>query len=224
MTKKSLRWRGESDDIEDIIKLIETSYEIEFETTDFKNVETFGEFVDKIISKIKLQDTDESTYQQGFYKLRESIKKVNEERDLLIELNTKLRDLFPKRDRRRQILKIEKTLNIKLNAFRPAYFVSVINVVFFLLVAFLFFIDWKLGSFGLIISMSGFWIANKRAGVFIDNTLGELTERMIIYNYVKSRQNPMTVNKKEIEDKVKKLIIDNWGFKETDIGRETVIM
>jgi hypothetical protein len=224
MTKKSLLWRRETDNIEDILKFIETSYGIEFRTNELKNIETFGELTDRIISKIKLQDIDDNTDQQGFYKLKGSIEKIRGEKNLPIQLNTKLTNIFPRKNRCKEILEIEKMLEIRLKPFRPTHFETAINLTFFLIVAFCFMFDWKIGLVGLAISLIGSWTVDKKAKIFIDMTFGELLERMIIYNYIKSRQNPLTVNKKEIEGKLKRLFVDNWALKDGDIGRETIIM
>lgn len=224
MAKKSLRWRGEDRDIEDILKFVESSYELEFGRRDFKNVETFGEFSDKVISKIKLIDVDDSTDLQGSHKLNEAIEKIKGVRGIVLEPSTKLTDIFPRKGRRKDISKIEKTLSVNLRAFKTSKFVNAALLVFFLIIAFAFMIDWKIGLIGLILLMISSWIANKTTNIFVDKTLGELTERMIIYNYIKSRQNPLTVNKKEIEEKIRRLFIDNWNLKVDDIGRETVIV
>ena len=223
MSKKSLRWRGEDDNIDDIVKFVETSYELEFGRFDFKDVGTFGEFCDKVLSRIKLQDSDDSTNGQASLKLKESIKKVRGIKNLQVESNTELTEIFPRKSRRREILDIEKMLDVKLNAFELTRFALVANLIFALIVGFLFFIDWKYGLVGLIILIIIFWTFEKTTTNFKDKTFGELAERMTLYNYVKSRQDPTTINRKEIEDKIKKLFIENWNLKEGDIERETLI-
>jgi hypothetical protein len=223
MSKKSLRWRGEDDNIDNILKFIETSYDLEFSRYDFKDVETFGELCDKILSKIKLQDTDGDTNRQAFLKLKESIEKIRSVEKLQIDSNTELTEIFPRKNRRGEILEIEKMLGVKLKAFQPTRFASATNLIFVLIAGFLFFIDWKFGLAGLILLVTSSWTIEKTTKHFKDKTFGELAERMTLYNYVKSRQNPTTVNRKEIEDKIKKLFIENWGLKEGDIERGTLI-
>jgi len=211
----------DSDDIEDALKLIEISYEIEFGKYDFQNVKTFGELTDKIISKIKLKETTDNTDEQGFYKLKESVGKIRNNENLEIESDTKLTDIFPRTNRRKDILKVEKMLDIKLKAFESTRFSLIINLILFFISSFIFFIDWKLGIVAVVFSFISFWTVDKTTKKFKDKTFGELTERMTLYNYIKSRQNQTTVNKSEIENKIKKLFADYLGYKDNDITRET---
>jgi len=223
MSKKSLRWRGDDDNIDDILKFVETSYDLEFGRYDFKDVGTFGEFCDKVLSKIRRQHIDDNTNKQAFQKLKESIEKIRNVKNLQIESKTELTEIFPRKSRRKEILEIEKMLDVKLKAFQPTQFASAMNFIFLLIVSFLFFIDWKFGLVGLTFLIISSWTVDKTTKKFKDKTFGELIERMTLYNYIKSRQNPTTVNMEEIEGKIKKLFIENWGLKENDIERETLL-
>ena len=205
---------------------METSFGIQFseyEKCEFKKVQTFGEFYKKVISKISLADVDDNTSEQGFQKLLDSIQKIRNTEIRGIELNTKLINIFPKKSRREEIQKIERALDVKLRAFRPTHFSSVASLILFLIAAFLFWVDWKIGIVAIVLSFGTFLAIEKSSKVFKDNTIGELVERMTLYNYIKSRQDQTTVNKREIENKLKKLFAQNWGFQEKDIGNDTLI-
>ena len=109
------------DDIEDVLKLVEKSYNLRFETTELTHIRTFGELSDHIVSKIKLDNRDDCTDQQAFYKFRDAISSTNGRNKSTIEPNMLLTDLFPRRTRRKKIRKIEGELGLHLGALRPHY-------------------------------------------------------------------------------------------------------
>jgi hypothetical protein len=51
----------DTESIEDVLKIIEKSYNIKFETNELGYIRTFGELTDHIISKIKLPDNNDCT-------------------------------------------------------------------------------------------------------------------------------------------------------------------
>jgi hypothetical protein len=61
------------EDIEDVLRLVEKSYNLKFESNELAHIRTFGELSDHIVSKINLDYRDDCTDQQAFYKLRNAI-------------------------------------------------------------------------------------------------------------------------------------------------------
>jgi len=108
------------DDIEDVLKLVEKSYNLRFETNELAHIRTFGELSDHIVSKNKLDNKDDCTDQQAFYKLRDAISSANGRDNSTIEPNMLLTDLFPRRTRRKEIRKIERELSLDLRVTIPA--------------------------------------------------------------------------------------------------------
>lgn len=175
------------DDIEDVLKLVEKSYNLRFETNELAHIRTFGELSDHIVSKIKLDNKDDCTDQQAFYKLRDAISSTNGRDKSTIEPNMLLSDLFPRRTRRKEIRKIERELSLDLRALRPHYVLTYsLIVVLVTSIAGLFF-NWQLGLVGFGFAVIGFWIAEKTANEFKDKTLRELIDRMTQLNYFMSR-------------------------------------
>ena len=63
----------DSEDLEDVLVMIEKSFDFKFETAELKDVETFGHLCDIITNKVQGNNIDDCTTQQAFYKLRDAI-------------------------------------------------------------------------------------------------------------------------------------------------------
>jgi hypothetical protein len=196
------------EDIEDVIKVIETSYDIKFEPNELGHLKTFGEMIDYIIGKIQLTDKEDCTSQQGFYKLRDAITKIRNLDRGEIAPGQKLMTLFPRQTRSSDLTEIEKELGFKLNGLRPRHFITITLVGLFLISTALFFVDWKYALSGILLAGILSWTSEKMGIEFKDKTIGELTERMTQRNYVQSRRNKKTINKREIEEKIKALFLE----------------
>jgi acyl carrier protein len=224
MDKQEKHLGSVPEDIEDVLKLIEKSYDIRFQENELGHIRTFGQLSDHIISKINLVDKNDCTDQQAFYKLRTAIEKIKTVDKSAINPRTRLTDLFPRHSRRREIKEIEKLLTFDLKALRPPHTVTNSLIILLLLSIVGLFIKWQFGVAGLVFSISGLWIAEKTGKEFKDKTLGELTARMTQLNYTKSRRQPGTMNTKDVKDKIEKLFVDNLGLEEKTIERDTVIL
>jgi acyl carrier protein len=215
---------SDPEDIEDVLKTIEESYAIEFRENELAHVRTFGELTDHILAKIELQHNDDCTDQQAFYKLRAVIADIGDQDADRISPTTKLSDLFPWRGRIRRIRKIEARLGVSLNALRPHHLVT--NALLLILiasVAFLF-VDYMYTLAGLMFSIMGFWLAAKTGKEFSYETLGEMADRMTQMNYVRSRREYGTMNRRELPGKIEKLFVERLGLEKGKINRDMVII
>ncbi|WP_083478237.1 hypothetical protein [Lacinutrix himadriensis] len=208
------------EDIEDLILKIENTFQIQFEQNEFENVRTYGDLCDKITKKIELQSVDDCTSQQAFYRLRNAINKFTESEKNEVIPKTKLIDLFPKKNRISKIREIEKELGFELSILSPTKFVNGI-ISLLMLVSFIgIFFSWKLGFLGIGISTFGFWIAQKSGNTFTIKTVGNLTDKIVRDNYLKSRRNSKTVNRKEIENVISDLFSDYLYLDKSKLTRE----
>ena len=210
------------EDIEDVLRLIEKSYDIKFEGNELEHVRTFGQLTDHILSKIKLENRMGCTDQQAFYKMRTAIGTIKN--DIRIEPNTPLKDIFPRRNRRKQISEIEGLLGLQLEALRPRRIITnclLMSVLFSIVVLF---IKWESGLVGLLFSMIAIWISEKNGTEFKDKTIGELIDRMTRLNYAKSRRQLGTMNFDEIHPKIERLFIEKLGLEGKQIGKDTLIV
>ncbi len=193
------------EDMEDFLVKVEKSFDIKFAHAELLNVTTFGELCDHVSNKIKLENSEDCTTQQAFYKLRQSISTV-----LSFNLNdlttkTLIVQILPRPNRISKVKELEKHLEFKLGILRPKHLISG-SLIFVLLASIIgLFFNWKIGISGLSISLIGLWLAYKFGKEVDPTTLRQIAEKMTRENYLKSRRNSKTFNKREVE-----IILTDW--------------
>lgn len=202
------------DDIRDLLVKVEKSFDIKFGDTELMQISTFGELCDHIASKIQLNNSDDCTSQQAFYKLRDTISTTLQIDNKTISTNYSLADLLPRQSRHSRTKKIEKELGFKLNILRPPHWVTGTLVVILLASLVGLFFNWQIGLLGLVVSIAGLWFANKIGNELDLQTVGQVAEKMKRENYLKSRRNPKTFNKKEIEK-----VLTDWFSNDLDVDK-----
>ena len=208
------------EDIEDLLVRVEDSFDIKFVDNELAHVQTFGEMCDHIKGKIYLENTDDCTTQQAFYKLRSAIATTLKLGRHELTVDTLLADLLPRRTRRLRTKKIEHELGFKLSLLRPPHFVTVFLALLFLASFIGIFFNWQLGLFGLGLFIGGLWLAGKNANELDQNTVGQLAEKMTRENYLKSRRNPGTFNENEIENILTEWFSNDLGINKTKLTRD----
>lgn len=210
----------DSEDIEDLLNKVEISFDIKFVGDELAHIKTFGQLCDHIAYKIQLINSDDCTSQQAFYKLREAIFSTLQIDNKIISTDFPLVNLLPRQSRRSRIKKLEKYLGFKLNILRPLHWLTGTSVILLFASIVGFFINWQIGLSGLVFSIAGFWFANK-IGIELDlQTIGQLAEKMTRENYLKSRRNPNTFNKKEIEKVLTEWFSNDLGLNKSELTRE----
>lgn len=200
------------DDISDLLFKIEKSFDIKFGDTELLHIMTFGELCDHIANKIQLNNSDNCTSQQAFYKLRNAISSTFDLDSKTISTNYSLKDFLPRKKRRLNVKSLEKQLGFELNILRPPHWVTwTLSMILFSGFV-LFFFNWKIGLLLILISNAGFWFANKIGNELELQTVGQVAAKMTRENYLKSRRNSKTFNKNEI-----KMILTDWFCNELDL-------
>lgn len=189
----------DSEDIEDLLVKVETSFDIKFVGNELVHITTFGQLCDHIANKIQLVNSDDCTSQQAFYKLRDAISSTLQIENKTISTDFLFADLLPRQSRRSRIREFEKHLGFKLNILRPPHWVTGTLVVSLLVSLVGLFFNWQIGLLGLVFSIAGLWFANKIGNELDLQTVGQVAKKMTRENYLKSRRNPKTFNKNEIE-------------------------
>ncbi|WP_237488026.1 acyl carrier protein, partial [Hufsiella arboris] len=202
------------DDISDLLVKVEKSFDIKFGNTELMHISTFGELCDHIANKIQLDNSDDCTTQQAFYKLRDTISSTLQIDNKTISTNSSLADLLPRQSRRASTKKLEKQLGFKLNILRPPHWVTGTLVIILLASLVGLFFNWQIGLSGLLFSIAGCWFANKIGNEFDLQTVGQVAEKMTRENYLKSRRNPKTFNKNEIEK-----VLTDWFSSDFDLDK-----
>lgn len=210
----------DTDDIDDVLLKVEQSFGFKFSENELSDVKTFGELCDIIINKVQGSNVDDCTTQQAFYKVRDAIAATLNINKSNITPDADLQQLFPKHTRRHNISAIEKELGIHTKILRPKSWVSGILILITTasLVGLFFF--WKIA---LPVLFTAF-IATKvsvKYGIELDlKTVGELAEKLAREHYKQLRRNSQTVNRKEIEFKVKELFVHDLYIDKTALSRE----
>jgi len=95
----------DSEDISDLLKEIQKSFNIKFEENELAYITNFGELCDHIINKLQLENSEDCTSQQAFYKLRNAISTELEIDKKEITRQQKLEKILQKKTRRSSLKK-----------------------------------------------------------------------------------------------------------------------
>jgi acyl carrier protein len=202
------------EDIEDLLVKVESSFNVKFVGDELVHITNFGELCNHIANKIQLDNVDDCTSQQAFYKLRDAISSTLQIDNKSISTDFSLAVLLPRKSRRPRTRKLEDHLGFKLNILRPPHWIT-LTLVILLLASFIgLFFNWQIGLLGLVFSIMGFWFANKIGNELDLQTVGQLAQKMTRENYLKSRRNPKTFNKNEIEN-----VLTDWFSNEFDLDK-----
>jgi hypothetical protein len=208
----------EIENIEDCIPIIEEMYKFKFEEGETQSVKNFDQFCDLIITKIDFENVESCTTQQAFYKLRNSLieEKISDKEK--IKLETKLTELFPRKNRIKLVKKVENNIGFKLNILFPPGFISYTLIILSALSFALLFINFKFGILGIAISVLGFYLCSWFGKELEIETLKELVEKITSENYLEVRTQKNTVNKSEL-----KKVITDWFVENSAIEKEKLI-
>ena len=208
----------EIENIEDLIPEIEKMYNFTFENDELINAKNFSDFTELIIGKIDLENVESCTTQQAFYKLRKSISELGFFKKNKLNTETKLKEVFPRKNRREIVKSLEQNIGFKLNLINPPIILFnsflVLGIISFILLFFAF----KIGIIGLGITILGFNLSTKYGKEIQLNSVRELVEKITTENYLNLRTENNTINRKEL----KKLIID-WISENSGIKKEKLI-
>lgn len=210
----------DSEDIDNLLAKVESSFDIKFVGDELVRITTFGQLCDHITNKIQLDNSEDCTSQQAFYKLRDAISKTLQIDSKTITIDFPITDLLPRKNRRSKIKIMEAHLGFKLNILRPPYWLTRILVIVFLASIVGLFFNWKIGISGLAFAVTGLWLANKIGNELDLQTLGQIAEKMTRENYLKSRRNPNSFNKNEIEKVLTDLFSNDLDLDKSKLTRD----
>ncbi len=212
------------EEIEDLLLKVETSFDIRFADYELKDITTFGELCDTIENKVQLENSNDCTTQQAFYKLREALTETFDIKKAVVQPNIQLTELFPRKSRRKRIKLIENKIGIKLGLLRPPYWLTLTLFVVLIISTIGLFVNLNFGLVGLAFSTIGLYFSVKLGNELDLKTLGEVAEKMTRENYKKSRRKSETYNKTEIEKIITELFIHELNINKSDLKRETILI
>jgi hypothetical protein len=187
------------EDIEDLLKKVEKSFDIKFVPNELAYVTNFGQLCDHIIDKIKIEETDGCTSQQAFYKLQDALSEVLYLEKKQITPQAQLQKFLVRDTRRKVVNQLEKRLGFKISILQPPGWLTLILIVALFVSFFSIFWNWKLGILGFALSVIAVMLANKFGKELDLKTVGDVAKKMSHEHYLQSRRNSKTVNKKELE-------------------------
>jgi hypothetical protein len=82
-------------------------------------------------------------------------------------------------------------------------------------------LNWQIGLFGLVFSIAGFWLTSKIGNELDLQTVGQVAKKMTRENYLKSRRNSNTFNKKEIEKVLTEWFSYDLCLDKSELNRES---
>ncbi|MDP3433486.1 MAG: hypothetical protein Q8T04_11035 [Bacteroidota bacterium] len=210
----------DSEDIEDLLVKVETSLDIKFVDDELVHITTFGQLCDHIANKIQLDNVEDCTSQQAFYKLRKAISSTLQLDENVVSPDFLLKDILPRQGRRSNVKNLEKYLGFKLNLLRLPRWITGTFVIIVLASFFGLFLNFEIGFLGLVFSIGGLWFANKIGNELDLKTVRQVAEKMTSENYLKSRRNSNAFNKKEIENVLTNLFSKELGIEKINLTRE----
>ena len=211
------------ENIEDLIPSIEKMYKLKFEENELAELNNFDQFCDKIVAKIDFENVDNCTTQQTFYKLRKSIVELGIAEKNELNTETKLKEIFPRKNRRKNVRSLEKNIGFELNLINPPQIISISLFILILVSIIFLFINLKFGILGIGISVLGFKLANQFGKEIEMKSIRELVEKMTSENYLKVRSNQNTINRKELKNVITDWFAENLGIEKNELKQATFV-
>jgi hypothetical protein len=214
---------SEIEELELMIPEIEKMYNFKFEKDETHTVNNFEELCDLIIEKVNLKNVDSCTSQQAFYKLRNSLieTKIIEKENLKLE--TELKSIFPRKNRKEIIEKLEAKIAFKLDILKAPDFITITLFLIGIISFVLLFIYFKVGILGIAISIFGFYLCKWFGKELKIKTVKELVEKITNENYLAVRSEKNTINKTELKNVLTNWVSQNLGIEKEKLKTSTFI-
>lgn len=203
----------EFEDVFDVVIKLQKSFGLKFKRDAFYNIKTFGELCDVFENNMTYQHTDDCTKQQAFYQVRNAISMTQKITEDQIKPDSKLKDLFPHKNRRKKAKEFKKYLDTDIKILTYPDWLASAFIIGFLLSLVAFFFDWRIALTGILFFISASKIADHFSNVLNLQTVRDLTEKLSRENYIEIRRTMGTINRKEILQ----IIIDTFS---TDLDIE----
>lgn len=209
------------DDFDPLLVDIEKSFGFSFGKTSLEHVNTFGELCDVIVGKLHERNVNDCTTQQAFYKLREVLAVTLAVDRSNIKPGTDLFTLLPRHQSRQKVMEINSKLGCKVIDLYIKTWLGRVILAGGALSVVTFFFDWRIALSGLGAIIATGMVANRFFATEMEPmTVGQLAEKFSREHYLKARRNPETVNRAEVEQKVRQLFSDKLGLEESVLTRE----
>jgi acyl carrier protein len=208
------------EDIGCVLKKIQHSFNVKLDNEGLRDVDTFGDLCEVIINKISQEREDICTTQHAFYILRNAIAAVLNIDKCAVTPQTRLSKILPKENRLQLIEEIENELGFKTNLLQPKQWIVTLFGLTLISSFIICFYNWPIGIAGLLSSGISLKLAGKFGKEMHLKTVGDLANKISRESYLKSRRNPDTIKKNEVEQKVKELFISELNLEPIVLTRK----
>jgi acyl carrier protein len=208
-------------DMGDVLMKVQRSFNIELDNEGLKEVHTFGHLCDLIIDKINLNQSDICSTQHAFYKLRDAIAHRAGMDKCAIKPQAKLSEIIPSDNRLEFISEVENELGYEFNLLQPRKWVTSVFVLLLAASILGCFYNWQLGITGILISAISLKFSGKFGKEMHLKTVGDLANKISKESYLRCKHNRCTINKNEVEQRVRELFTNELKPEPIAIRRNT---
>lgn len=209
------------EDVEEVLVLVEHSFNIRFESNELAHLSTFGQLCDHITAKISLDHSSSCTSQQAFYMLRQAVAGTQPIGSGPIAPTTLLADVLPRHNRRHTVRQIERSLGFPLNLLGPPDWLLTTLILTLLVSLASLLISGPVGVAGILLTILGFQVADRFASNTLRlQTVGQAARQLTRENYLQVRRNPHTFNRAEVGKVLTDLFSTELALDEDLLRRE----
>ncbi|HTE01112.1 MAG TPA: hypothetical protein VK668_17600 [Mucilaginibacter sp.] len=206
-------------DIGDVLVKIERSFNIRFDNEMLKDVNTFGTLCDVIAKQLDHCHSETCTTQHAFYQLRNAITAATGIDKCSITPHTKLCQIFPRDKRLELIGSIENELGFEMNLLQPKqWIIAIFTLMLMASGVVCCYYSWQVGVAGILASLISLKMAGKMGKEMHVKTIGDLANKI---SKELARRNMSTVNKSDIEEKVREFFITDLHLEPVLVRRES---
>lgn len=224
MKERTKTWKDwDAEHICDQIEKLCEGFGLEIDWNDYAGVRTFGDICDVICVSIGWRYRAGGRLQMAFQQLRKAIGEIEGLDPSDICANTRLEQLFPRKDRRMKVKTLERTLGCRLHLLKPKPWVILMLVVV-MAVSFFSVLVWlQLGVVGLLGGFLGYWLAVWFGKEFRYETIDELAMALMRNGYVYAMHGRGRVNPGEIVRIIEETFRSELRLREEELKRDVEI-
>jgi hypothetical protein len=208
------------EDFGDTLLKLEKSFGVKFADNSMKDAKTFGDICDIIEIQLNHTDKDDCTTQQAFYKVRKAIGLTQNLEERNIELQTKLEDIFPRSNRRKNIKQFQQAIGFSVDILSMKSWLGWTLAAGFIVSLIAFYFSWQYAVAGLTFFTLATWTASKFSKELDISTVRELTEKISREHYLLSRRESGTMNRNEIVKTIQNVFIADHLIDREQLTRE----
>jgi len=210
------------DDVSDVMVQVVESLDIKFVKGESLVLKTFGQFCDEIYARLPKNEVSDCTTQQAFHKLRNGVCGLRNLNAADVVPDSLWEELVPRKGRRKLIKQLKQSIGVPISLLTPKGWIlgtlglaplgAVVELIF----------NWRYGFAGLGVTILAFKIADALGKEFKYATFGEAAKEMAFSHYMKSRRDPGSINRQEVETLIRKHFCDWLVVKPEVLTREAL--